>query len=752
MLNLVQVALDLPLDRFFTYKVPAALMNLGISLVGHLVRIRFAGRLTLGMVVAENVPRPEGLRLQPLLGLASPSYKMGPSIVDLALWMGKRWYGSPGEALRCASMVGFQDLKIQYFSWIRPCISADELVGKAGERPKGVSSRQWALFQRLRDHPEGIREKDLLETGGYSREVLRKLVDRGWAEIVPVQKSRDHESLLEPVKPDEPRHLVPEQKRALDRILERLAQPSGGWDTEAVLLHGVTGSGKTEVYLRAAADVLAKGGGVLVLVPEISLTPQAVSRFRARLGSQVGIYHSKMTPGQKLDLALKLEEGSCRVVIGARSAVFAPVKNLRLLVVDEEHEPSYKQDSAPRYHGREVALERGRREGCLVLLGSATPSLESYFRARKGLYELLELPSRVDGRPLPAVTVVDMTAEAKAGRLKDMFSHQLREAMGQALEQKQQVLLFLNRRGYFNFAVCLACQTSIQCPSCDAALTHHKPGDRLICHFCGHTQPLPKSCPSCQNPEVAMLGLGTQRLESSLREDYPSAQILRLDTDTMKKRTAHVEMWRQIESGGFDILVGTQIVAKGIHLEGITVVGVPLADGGLFQPDFRAAERAFSLLTQVAGRAGRGKNPGRVFVQTYVPRHYAIQFAKDHDFLGFFEKEIRIRKVLRFPPYYFLVSLLGTGPEEARVRLAMKEVARQLREAAYESGETFQVLGPAPAPLTRLKDQWRWRLLLRTQSHEAIRPAVLAAVEAHRQGELRQEVHIIVDADPQDLS
>jgi primosomal protein N' (replication factor Y) len=481
-----------------------------------------------------------------------------------------------------------------------------------------------------------------------------------------------------------------------------------------------------------------------------------------------------MTLGQKIDLLARIEMGDCRVIVGARSGVFAPLKRLRLIVVDEEHEQSYKQDGAPRYHGREVALERGRREGALVVLGSATPSMESYHQVRTGRLALLELPERVDGRALPPVNLVDLTAEAKAGRPADILSHPLQTAMETALQSGQQVLLFLNRRGYFNFAVCLACQENITCPHCDATLTHHRTtragargtqvvscgqdarttrlNERLTCHFCGHTQGIPRSCPKCQNPEVALLGMGTQRIESTLRDRFPGRRVLRIDADTMKKRTAYLDAWRQIEQGEFDILVGTQVVAKGLHLEGITVVGVPLADGSLFQPDFRSAERAFSLLTQVAGRAGRGTHPGVVYLQTYVPRHYALQFAQTHDYLGFYEREIQIRESLRFPPLFHLVTLLLSGPDASLVKEAARAVAWHLREASHRGGDQFQVLGPAPAPLTRLQDHWRWRIIVRTPDHELVHDSVVRAVEAHRAGEHRNAVDVQIDADPYDLS
>jgi primosomal protein N' (replication factor Y) len=431
--------------------------------------------------------------------------------------------------------------------------------------------------------------------------------------------------------------------------------------------------------------------------------------------------------------------------------LFAPLPRLRVIVVDEEHEATYKQDSAPRYHARTVAIEVARRSEAIVVLGSATPSIESYHAARTGRMTLLRLSERIDARPLPEVTVVDMAAEVRDGHNPGLLSKTLRDAMEGALLRRETVLLFLNRRGFFNFLVCLNCHHVLRCDHCDVSLTLHKPHNRLVCHYCNRTVATPKVCPQCGEPQLSPVGLGTQRLEEHVAEEFPLARVLRLDLDTMRHRTAFIWAWRAIERGEADILLGTQMIAKGLHIENVTLVGVPLADVSLFQPDFRSAERAFSLLTQVAGRAGRGERPGRVIVQTYVPQHYAIRFAREHDYEGFFEKEERIRRVLRFPPFHLLIAVLAVGTDARRTADLMKEFARILRDVVYRDGNAETVLGPAPAPLARINDLYRWRLLLRGREAPRMRRLIREAIERFDKVKGKSAIQLTVDVDPQDL-
>jgi primosomal protein N' (replication factor Y) len=458
-----------------------------------------------------------------------------------------------------------------------------------------------------------------------------------------------------------------------------------------------------------------------------------------------------MTIGQKFDLWRRVRDGHCRIMVGARSALFTPFDDLRIIVVDEEHEASYKQDSSPRYHARDVAIVRAQRDNCTVALGSATPSVETYFKAQSGKFHLLSLPERIDFRPLPAVRVVDMTREAKENQNVDLFSGPLQSAISDALGNGDQVLVFLNRRGFFNFVVCLDCKAAARCEHCDVAMTYHKTGEALICHYCNSRRKRPSACEACGSREVTMIGVGTQRVEEKLQAQYPEYPLIRMDLDTTRHRTAYIEAWRRIERQEVKIILGTQMVAKGLHLENVTVVGVPLADVSLFQPDFRSAERAFSLLTQVAGRAGRGAKPGQVIIQTYVPHHYAIAFAQTHDYRGFYDKEIRVRQVLRFPPHFRLISVLGLGKDSKATAELFREFARRLSNAAFRTNGAVTVLGPAPAPLARIEDHYRWRLLLRGREHRIMKDVLKEALRHYSELPGKSKVLLIVDIDPQDL-
>jgi primosomal protein N' len=462
---------------------------------------------------------------------------------------------------------------------------------------------------------------------------------------------------------------------------------AGATPTTTFLLHGVTGSGKTEVYLQAIAHVLEQGRGAIVLVPEISLTPQTVERFKARFShgpnrTLVAVLHSHLSAGERHDEWHKIRQGRARIVIGARSAIFAPIEPLGLIIVDEEHEHSYKQEEAPRYHARDVAVVRGRREGAVVVLGSATPSLESYHNVTRGKYELLELPHRADHKTMPLVRVVDMRQEARKEKGTPIFSLQLKEAITQRLEKKEQVMLFLNRRGYATSMQCPKCGYVAECPNCSVALTYHRRAQRLLCHICGHDTPAPAVCPAskCRNPAIRYAGLGTEKVEDTLTKLFPHASIRRMDSDVLKRKDDYRHILGDFKRGKIDILVGTQMIAKGLHFENVTLVGVIYADLSLHQADFRAGERTFQLLTQVAGRAGRGAVEGEVFVQAFTPFHPAIQYARRHDFTGFYDQEIEFREQLKYPPVGRVALLTLKGRNEDKVKFAADHLRKELEQ------------------------------------------------------------------------
>ena len=526
------------------------------------------------------------------------------------------------------------------------------------------------------------------------------------------------------------------QQAALERIAARV--DAGGF--EAFLLHGVTGSGKTEVYLHAIRHALGRGRAAIVLIPEIALTPQAADRFRARLGAEVGILHSAMTNAERHDVMLAAARGEIQVVLGARSAVFAPFRNLGLVVVDEEQESSYKQGEKPRYHARAVALVRGRLEGAAVLLGSATPSLESYHNSRTGKHVLLEIPERVDSRPLPRVHLVDMRDPEERGAV---ISRRLLDALAERIDRHEQSILLLNRRGHSNYVQCFGCGGIVHCPYCDISLTYHATDRRLRCHYCNHARPVPSECPGCGNPVQVFRGVGTQQLEQTLHGLLPSARVVRMDLDTTSRRGAHRRILEDFARGEFEVLLGTQMVAKGHDFPGVTLVGVVNADAGVSLPDFRAAERTFHLLAQVAGRAGRGETPGEVFVQTLCPDHYAIRMAASQDFRSFFDREIDLRKSLRYPPFSRLIEITGLGPERPVLRAAMGEVETALRRAGEREG--FAVLGPAPSPIPRLRGRYREQMLIKGALPERRKREILQLLADTSRGAAGVEFQVDVD-------
>jgi primosomal protein N' (replication factor Y) len=522
--------------------------------------------------------------------------------------------------------------------------------------------------------------------------------------------------------------LTPEQEAALQVV--------GGGVT---LIHGVTGSGKTEVYLRAIERVVAAGRQAIVLVPEIALTPQTVSRFKARF-PRIAVLHSVLTEADRAAQWRATRSGEADVIIGARSAIFAPTRALGLVVVDEEHEGAYKQENAPRYHAREVAIERARREGAGVVLGSATPSLESLHRARSGEFRLARLPYRIERREMPEIEVVDMIAERAELKRYPILSRRLSGLMAESLGRGEQVILFLNRRGFVTQISCPRCHWVFRCRRCDVALTYHRQDERGLCHYCYEARPVPETCPDCTVGGLLHLGIGTERIEDEVKSRFPDRVVARMDSDAMKTKKDYRESLTNLWSGKMDILIGTQMIAKGLDVPNVTLVGVVNADTAFHVPDFRAAERTFQLITQVAGRAGRGPRGGRVVVQSFNPNHYSITSAAAYDFDGFVARELEMRKELGYPPFAQLVRIVVQGTNEKRTREAAERFATKLRPSLDGSS---QLLGPAPAPLYRLKGRWRMHLLVKTPDASALRERLM-----HLAGAVSRPLQAIVDVDP----
>jgi primosomal protein N' (replication factor Y) (superfamily II helicase) len=789
-----RITLEIALGKEFDYAVPAELA--GRLEVGSRVKVPFGPRQVFGVVTAVlDDAQSTHTHLRPILKVLGSQSQVTPKILKLARWIAS-YYCCPSEI--ALKSVLPEAVRQEEAGWRERLFV--RLAPRTGEPPK-LTKRQlevWNVVEEWRELPL----QRLLELCGCTAETVRRLEDKSLITIAPQVSERDpyaHEHVLPssplPLNPDQAKALVALQ-RAMDRPASSTPQagaPPGG--TAVFLLHGVTGSGKTEVYLQAIAHSLERGRGAIVLVPEISLTPQTVERFKARFSSGplqtlVAVLHSHLSAGERHDEWHKIRQGRARIAIGARSAIFAPVDPLGLIIVDEEHENSYKQEEAPRYHARDVAVVRGRMESAVVVLGSATPSLESFYNVQRGKYALLELPCRADDKKMPVVRVVDMRQAAKTGKGTPVFSPQLKEAILQRLERHEQVILFLNRRGYSTSLQCPKCGFVAACPNCSVALTYHRHAQKLLCHICGHEAAAPAACPDpkCRNPAIRYAGLGTQKVEDTLARLFPQARIKRMDSDALKRKEDYRHILGDFRRGKIDILVGTQMIAKGLHFPNVTLVGIIYADLGLHLADFRAGERTFQLLTQVAGRAGRGDVEGEVFVQSFTPFHPAIQYSRRHDFAGFYEQEIEFRQQLKYPPVSRVALLTLKGRNEEKVKFSADYVRKELETllaaappeqekapggsdadlfapplahpAAQPGAAPAQdrparpfadliLAGPAPAPLARAETFYRYQLMLRTRQMSRLSQVLARFGQSLN---LPEDISLIVDIDPVDLA
>ena len=593
------------------------------------------------------------------------------------------------------------------------------------------------LRDYLLSHPESAPLASLLES--YSREQVNFFVEQGAVSIVQkeVQRSAVY---FEGIEVSQPLELNPEQRQARDAVVSAI-----GSQQPPFLLQGITGSGKTEVYLQIIQGALDKGKTAILLVPEISLTPQMTERFIARFGEKVAILHSGLSSGEKYDEWRKVERGDAQVVIGARSAIFAPLKSLGVIIIDEEHEASYKQDSNPRYHAREVAILRAQYNQAALVLGSATPSLESRARAGKGVYQHLRLSQRANPlATIPEVQVIDFRDYIGQNETSN-FTPPLLEAIQDRLDKKEQVVLMLNRRGYSSFVMCRECGTVDTCPNCDISLTLHMDTKTMNCHYCGFSKGIPHVCPNCQSRSIRYYGTGTQKAYDELAELFPQARILRMDVDTTRKKGGHQALLNQFGRGEADILLGTQMIAKGLDFPNVTLVGVLNADTALNLPDFRSSERTFQLLTQVAGRAGRAEKAGQVLIQSYNPKHYAIRFAKDQDYEGFYAYEMSIRRQLGYPPYYFTIGITLSHKKEEEVVKRAYEVMGILRSGL---SDTSKILGPTPKPIARTHNLYHYQILIKYRLEDELGPTlnqVLALTQERENSKLR----LSIDHEPQ---
>ena len=745
---IARVTLDLAVRREFDYLIPNEMEQNVCD--GTRVKVPFGSREILGVVTAVLSESPHS-NLREIIKIVGAQALVTPPILKLVRWIAEYYCCAPEIAMKAVlpDAVRKEEEGWRERLYVRA-------LPQHGELPK-LTKRQedlWAIIEEWRELPL----QEFLRLAGTTSGTIRKLEDKGLVSIAPQISERDPYA-KEHILPTNPLELNNEQLVALNNIVKSidcLNSPENSTDknkgNHVFLLHGVTGSGKTEVYLQAIAHALEQGKGAIVLVPEISLTPQTVERFKARfshgpLQTLVAVLHSHLSSGERHDEWHKIRQGRARIVIGARSAVFAPVEPLGLVIVDEEHEHSYKQEEAPRYNARDLAVVRGKQEGAVVVLGSATPCMESYYNVQRKKYLLLSLTERADEKNMPIVRIVDMRNASSKGKGTSIFSPQLHEAILQRLEKKEQVMLFLNRRGWSSSLQCPECGFVAECPNCSVSLTYHRSAQKLMCHICGHIDSAPSKCPeqNCGNASIRYSGLGTEKVEAALDKNFPAARVKRMDSDTLKRKEDYRRILGDFRSGKIDILVGTQMIAKGLHFPNVTLVGIIHADLSLHIPDFRAGERTFQLLTQVAGR---GDVEGEVYVQSFTPFHPAIQYARRHDYIGFYDQEIEFRQELRYPPVGRVALLTLRGRSEDRVSFFADHLRKEMDLLAIQLGDIV-VAGPAPAPLLRAENFYRYQIMIRTPRMPQLSRQLSTKFDSLK---IPEDLRLIIDIDPVSLS
>jgi primosomal protein N' (replication factor Y) len=717
--SFARILIDRSEGRELDYSIPEELSSR--IFVGSRVIVMVRNRRAVGTVL-ELLGQTDVSGVRPLLGMVEGETTLSPAMMRLARWMADYYCAPFASVMR---------------GMLPPMLRGEKIAGKKVRIARLVSlpapeellllgkkaPKQRAILEFLESSGKPVPVPELFSRASANDSSLKALVTAGWVAISEERSSvslRDSEEIL----PSKIPNLNPDQESVVQTLRESIGEMENGGEVPLpFLLHGVTGSGKTEVYLRALARVLESGKSALVLVPEIALTPQTVERFRSRFdhsgdsGARVAVLHSHLTDAERREEWIRLQRGEARIAIGARSAIFAPLSNLGIIIVDEEHENTYKQEETPRYHARDVAVMRARLEGCPVVLGSATPSVESYRNALAGKYTLLQLPRRADNQIMPLIRVVDLRLQGKRAKFEGGLSAPLQMAVTKRLELGQQTILFLNRRGFSTSMLCQQCGHVCRCPNCSLSLTLHRADNRLACHLCGHAAKPPSRCPECRDPGIQHAGIGTQRVEETIRKFFPTARIARMDADTMTRKGSYGEVLGKFRARQIDILIGTQMIAKGLDFPNVTLVGIINADIGLHSPDFRAGERTFQLLTQVAGRAGRGETDGEVIVQTFSPASPSIQHARHHDYAGFYEQEISFREAFRHPPFTRMLLLQIRGASLETTAAAAEAVSRELRASAPPAVE---VSDAAPAPLERAHGQYRYHVALKSVSGSAL--------------------------------
>ncbi len=700
-----KVVVNLSLDRTFDYLIPESLagqIHEGVQVNVPFGRGGTRRAYVVGLTNYSNYPG----QVKAIDSLCEAHTRIPESLLNLGKWMAEYYCCSREQAVRAllpsAVRTGKVKHKTKAFYAVANPGDAEKFIVEHGKKAKAKAR----ILQVLLQDPD-IDSKLLLSKAEASPSVLKQLVDMEL--VVDEQRIAERDPYAgakiitsAPLKP------TPEQAEALNTIFELLENKKR--EKHVVLLHGVTGSGKTEVYLQAISRALEAGLEVIVLVPEISLTPQTVRRFRARFGTNVSVLHSQLSEGERFDEWNRVNDGKVKIAVGARSALFAPFRNLGMIIVDEEHETSYKQAEAPRYHARDVAVMRGKMENAVVVLGSATPSFESYHNALSGKYLLAGLPTRVDNRMMPVMRVIDLKMEAGPGGPVSLFSKELTNAINERIKAGEQTIIFYNRRGYARQMLCPCCGYVATCPDCSVAYIYHRKHATLSCYLCGRVIAAPNHCPDCNAKEIKYQGVGTEKIEAMFKGAFPEARLARMDSDTMTRRQAYEDVLNNFKRGSIDILIGTQMIAKGLHFPNVTLVGIINADQSLSIPDFRSEERTFQLLTQVSGRAGRGEVPGEVVVQTFSPYNPTIIAAVNHEFESFFEEEMEVRKQLGYPPAGHLIAVHLRGENPGDLEKYALEVLQKLQPSLHPG---INVTEPSPSPIERIKKKFRYQMLFR---------------------------------------
>ncbi len=730
-----RVTLDHFSDKEFDYRIPAALAA-QVS-AGTRVIVPFGSAHKPGTVLAVQSHAAVGEhRIKEILAIATDGAVANKTMMELLNWVQRYYGGSMGRVMRCAipAVVRHAKVKEAAIEWVEKEVQASPVVAFR-------SKHETAVMEKVLQSAGRIAMDSLLDASGASRQVIRRLQKKGFVRVTREPWIRGLPDAAPSVFTAPKPVLNEEQRHAVEVLSKKLIE-----GFHCVLLKGVTGSGKTEVYLRVIGEALKSGRSALVLVPEISLTPQTIDRFRSRFQQPIAVLHSGLSDAERMDQWRMIHRGEANIVIGARSAVFAPLANLGVIIVDEEQEKSFKQQEAPHYHARDVAVMRAKIEKALIVLGSATPSLESYHNAARGKYELLELLSRVDHRAMPKIHIVDMRLESTKNGAIPILSARLAALVQARLDRKEQTMLFLNRRGYHRCLWCPTCAQALQCPHCSVTVTYHRVGTKLLCHLCGFTCEPMTRCTQCASDLLIPQGYGTQKIEGMLRKWFAQARIARMDADTTRRNGSHRDILSRFAMGQVDILVGTQMIAKGHDFPNVTLVGVLNADMGLNVPDFRAAEQTYQLLTQVSGRAGRGMTGGEVIIQTHMPEHYMMAAVKAGDYKSFYEREMALRNELGYPPKTHLALISVKHASEAKAQ----QWARTLHAASHAALKGLAVvMNPTPAPVQKSMDLHRWQILMKTNVIPTVQEKLGKLLEELK---IPPQVRVDIDTDPQSLA